>query len=460
MTGIVQMPALLGEHGIFLDTMGWNRAFELERWYKKIVGPTIEPLEKVMSNHVIRILVVFVLLLGVLACGSPDDSGSDVLATCEYGGQIYQGGDTFPDLDGCNTCNCTDDGYIQCTEMACVTTCEYDGMIYEAGDSFPADDGCNTCQCQDDGTVGCTEEVCPTTCEYGDETYNPGDTFPADDGCNTCTCGDDGSVACTEMACSATCSHEGETYNVGDSFPAADGCNTCTCEENGAIACTEMLCSGDCEYEGTFYNAGDTFPASDGCNSCTCQEDGQVACTLMGCVPEGCHYNGYIYPYGTGGIPSTDGCNTCFCNEDGEVAGCTKMACAPFCLYAGEKYSDGESFTAIDGCNTCTCQVVELEGELTAHPNCTKMGCPCDPELDWYRDYVSTDPMQCEVIDFACAEGTTVPFNNSCGCGCEQHYSCPPSFDCSPNEWNSVCDGPALADMCPNSILDYGDTDE
>ena len=40
-------------------------------------------------------------------------------------------------------------------------TCEYDGEIYNPGDSFPATDGCNTCFCSETGTVGCTEIACP-----------------------------------------------------------------------------------------------------------------------------------------------------------------------------------------------------------------------------------------------------------------------------------------------------------
>lgn len=37
--------------------------------------------------------------------------------------------------------------------------CEYNGETFVDGESFPADDGCNTCFCED-GSVGCTEMAC------------------------------------------------------------------------------------------------------------------------------------------------------------------------------------------------------------------------------------------------------------------------------------------------------------
>jgi hypothetical protein len=81
------------------------------------------------------------------------------------------------------------------------------------GDQQPANDGCNTCECSEDGTWGCTEIGCDPT--GGDPTAGgsteggstgaaectPGDMMPADDGCNTCTCGDDGLWACTLLGC-------------------------------------------------------------------------------------------------------------------------------------------------------------------------------------------------------------------------------------------------------------------
>jgi hypothetical protein len=38
---------------------------------------------------------------------------------CEYNGQGYLAGDSFPDADGCNTCTCDKDGSALCTLKAC-----------------------------------------------------------------------------------------------------------------------------------------------------------------------------------------------------------------------------------------------------------------------------------------------------------------------------------------------------
>jgi hypothetical protein len=40
------------------------------------------------------------------------------------------------------------------------STCEYDGETFVEGDSFPSDDGCNTCTCEADGSVACTDMGC------------------------------------------------------------------------------------------------------------------------------------------------------------------------------------------------------------------------------------------------------------------------------------------------------------
>lgn len=39
--------------------------------------------------------------------------------TCSYGGKTYTQGQSFPSIDGCNTCNCGSTGSVACTKMAC-----------------------------------------------------------------------------------------------------------------------------------------------------------------------------------------------------------------------------------------------------------------------------------------------------------------------------------------------------
>ncbi len=172
--------------------------------------------------------------------------------------------------------------------------CSFGEETYDVGESFPAGDGCNTCECMEDGSVGCTLMACNTgTCEYEGGSYDAGESFQAADGCNTCTCNDDGSVGCTEMACG--CFWEGEPHQAGESFPAGDGCNTCSCTETGDVACTLMACPV-CTYEGQTYWPGESFPAGDGCNTCTCGDDGLVGCTKINCTcdPESEWWRSYV----------------------------------------------------------------------------------------------------------------------------------------------------------------------
>lgn len=48
---------------------------------------------------------------------------TDPTGNCEYNGHIYQIGETFPHVDGCNTCSCNEtasgDGIVGCTYMDC-----------------------------------------------------------------------------------------------------------------------------------------------------------------------------------------------------------------------------------------------------------------------------------------------------------------------------------------------------
>src|SRR5262245_56533184 len=80
------------------------------------------------------------------------------------------------------------------------------------------------------------------------------------------------------------------------------------------------------------------------------------------------------------------------------------------CAYDGELYDPGDSFPSTDACNTCTCGSTGFVG-------CTKRACTCDPANEPWRTYIGT-PAQCMTIRYTCSLGK-VPFQNSCGCGCE-----------------------------------------
>jgi hypothetical protein len=46
-------------------------------------------------------------------------ANGDASVGCSYYGTQYRGGDSFPSMDGCNTCSCTEAGVV-CTDRACI----------------------------------------------------------------------------------------------------------------------------------------------------------------------------------------------------------------------------------------------------------------------------------------------------------------------------------------------------
>ena len=168
------------------------------------------------SGRALGLLLRLTATLGLVLGAMTGCEGFDDELVCEFEGATYEAGEIFSAPDGCNTCTCTDDGDVACTEIACappvglpveppLESCSYNGTAYETGESFPAGDGCNTCTCQNEQVI-CSAAACPpageASCTVGDEVYPSGTSgIPAGDGCNTCSCSD-GALACTEKACS------------------------------------------------------------------------------------------------------------------------------------------------------------------------------------------------------------------------------------------------------------------
>ena len=224
----------------------------------------------------IRGVFVGVLLAaaGIVGCGGDVTFYGSGGGTCDYNGTSYRYGDSFPAGDGCNSCNCSEDG-VGCTTIGCVQwDCEWEGNYYAKGESFPAGDGCNECSCGAEGQVACTNEDCADGCVYAGNTYELGDSFPALDGCNTCTCDRDNQTSCTELPC--MCNPEAEWYRkyISESLETCAvidfGCppNTigfenqcgCGCEQNAACPewfncmppqqCNVEQLKGQCPYSG------------------------------------------------------------------------------------------------------------------------------------------------------------------------------------------------------------------
>lgn len=111
-----------------------------------------------------------------LACGKGQFCNYPVDARC---GAADQTGLCTPIPDACDTqydpvCGCDGTTHGNACEAAmagtsvastgeCASsggTCDYNGQIYKAGESFPSSDGCNTCSCTKGGLVACTERAC------------------------------------------------------------------------------------------------------------------------------------------------------------------------------------------------------------------------------------------------------------------------------------------------------------
>lgn len=140
--------------------------------------PTTDINTKIKKKPVFLIVLVIILLLlcGYLLAERYNLFNKPVNVAnknCEYNGNTYVGGETFPSVDGCNTCGCDGEtGTVSCTEKVCYKDCTYNGQTYTNGETFKATDGCNTCEC--DGTTGkvtCTQIKCPTDPYQGWKTY-------------------------------------------------------------------------------------------------------------------------------------------------------------------------------------------------------------------------------------------------------------------------------------------------
>jgi len=196
---------------------------------------------------------------------------------CMHKGKLYATGAEFK--DDCNTCTCTNDLKVSCTEMRCPLRrpspfpevpqgdkggCMHKGQLYATGSTFK--DDCNTCSCSNDLKVSCTEMACRDNfsagsfnfgnlfgnvlnrnqnCNHEGKSYAPGQRFRKE--CNMCTCFPGGRMGCTLRGCAATsfngglsnlnlCSYNNKIYRVGQEFRGRCN-NTCKCNRAGRVNC-------------------------------------------------------------------------------------------------------------------------------------------------------------------------------------------------------------------------------
>jgi len=92
--------------------------------------------------------------------------------------------------DGCNQCDCDEEGYFSCTEKACEG--ETDGSVC---------DGAARCGCDCvEGEWSCEDRACTDPVPDPAPACEEGETTSVD--CNSCTCRD-GGWSCTEIFCGA-----------------------------------------------------------------------------------------------------------------------------------------------------------------------------------------------------------------------------------------------------------------
>jgi hypothetical protein len=125
-----------------------------------------------------------------VACGS-SSSTTNTTQRVTPGGECLVAGAVVDDVDGCNTCTCTD-GKWACTNMACVDGGEPGGggpggSVGTGGEGAGGSIGIAGSRGGSAGAIGGG----PATCVNG---------TTSGDGCNSCTCVN-GSWACTDRYC-------------------------------------------------------------------------------------------------------------------------------------------------------------------------------------------------------------------------------------------------------------------
>ena len=207
--------------------------------------------------------------------------------TCEFGGQTYYDGDTFPAGDDCNTCTCSG-GQIGCTALGCPEEgCVYDGVFYQVGEEFPAGDGCNSCSCTAGGTVGCTLIAC-NDCSAIESEYEI-----AIDQARTC-----------DPTLTGQCSQQ---IFVGlqcgcDSFVNPENASAIEVAQAEQAKYAEQQCGGD-------VLCGECAPPV----SSYCSAEGRCVDVYEFGPGASCKVDGQVYASGTANVPDPVSCNTCTC---------------------------------------------------------------------------------------------------------------------------------------------------
>jgi len=92
-----------------------------------------------------------------IGVGGESGAGGEPGVACEVDLVVHPVGQPF--VCACNTCWCEPDGTIASGDNGC-KVCVYLGEIHAPSETFADRDGCNQCECSSTGKVNCTEKAC------------------------------------------------------------------------------------------------------------------------------------------------------------------------------------------------------------------------------------------------------------------------------------------------------------
>jgi hypothetical protein len=209
--------------------------------------------------------------------------------------------------------------------------CRYAGTQYDDGESFPAMDGCNSCSC-DDGNVGCTEIGCdpgpgparpPISCDQVVAFY--GSLVEESRLCDPSAPAPCSMRVKADLICGCETFVDPSKWN--NDLAAAYGTHY------GVLSCGDGIVCGPCP----------TLPVRGFCNA-----DGQCTdASDIGGAPA-CKVGGVIYVDGSSNIPDPSSCNLCTCNAGKLV--CTEKNCPKPCAPDSKFASSCAQCGPIGGC--------------------------------------------------------------------------------------------------------------
>ncbi|XP_069821838.1 von Willebrand factor C and EGF domain-containing protein isoform X3 [Dendropsophus ebraccatus] len=302
-------------------------------------------------------------------------------------------------------------------------------------------------------------------CWHNKELRHTGSSWTEDE-CMDCTC-QEGTISCERRLCSPNCSHpilhpdsccptcdgcffEGTLRADGELFPNfPDNCTICICLAGNItcippvcppVSCSEpfmsdccLRCPDGCEFQGILYPHGAKFSRDEnGCTSCVCQ-NGVVECSFLPCPSLECPREDWVLEAG----------QCCFkCQEPPQSTGC------PF-DDNGIEIPIGQIWSPGDPCSICICQA---DGSIVCKKTDCVETCPhpimvpgqCCPDCSagcsygrkTYRNNESFPSNSDPCLTCICLVGTVACSPIECALNCtypfhDEGECCPVCRDCT-----------------------------